>query len=442
MFSSSLTARRGLIAVFAAACVLAATPLAAQPANPSCASAVTIPGAGPFPYSIAPIVTSASFTDQGGWSYPCLTGKGFTSSQPNAIAKTVWFSFTPAVTDTYRIDTGLSTPALVYDTILEVYTGLCGSLQLVNNGCNDDAQGSTFAATNVVLTAGTTYLISVSGVGAVDTFSPGTIKPSVGGTLQLAVSRVPIVFLYSYVIPSVAHVSGRVLFVSDLNVTNLEGSDAIFNVQFQGHGAFGDQGAPASQPVSSNINVPAFGSKELVDVVQSTFGLSDFGSLLIQSTKRLFAGAKTYTAGPSGGVYGQYVEGVDVSAGASTASVLLFNETGRFAGIREDADVRTNFVLFNPGPAVCNVNIEVRDANGNVMAPGAIQRGVPPKTMVQANTLKDSKTLGITSDVRSASLVVKNTSAGCTIGGVAYVVDGNLVASTATNDPFTVTFRK
>jgi hypothetical protein len=62
--------------------------------------------------------------------------------------------------------------------------------------------------------------------------------------------------------------------------------------------------------------------------------------------------------------------------------------------------------------------------------------------MVQANTLKDSKTLGITSDVRSASLVVKNTSAGCTIGGVAYVVDGNLDPSTATNDPFTVTFRK
>ena len=446
MFSSLLTARRGLFAILAAASVLSATPLRAQPSNASCAGAVVIPDAGPFPYTTAAVDTSVSFTDQGGWSYPCLTGKGFPSPLPaTAVTKTVWYKFTPSSTDTYRIDTGLSTPPGFYDTILSVYTGICGSLVLVNNGCNDDAQGSTFASADVVLTAGTPYYISVSGLGSVDTFNPAVIRPSPGGMLLLKVSHVPIVFKYSYVIPSVAHVAGITLFVSDMNVTNLEGSDGIFNVQFQGHGAFDDQGAPASQPVSANINILAFGSKELPDVVQSTFGLSDYGSLFIQSTKRLFVGARTYTAstGPTGGYYGQYVEGVDVSTGASTAGVILFNETGRFIGIREDVDTRTNFVLFNPGPTVCNVTMQVLDANGNVIAPGGLSKGLPPKTMVQANRLKN--TFGITSDIRNASLVVRNATGGCTIGGVAYVVDGNPGTpggNPNTNDPFTVTFRK
>jgi hypothetical protein len=118
--------------------------------------------------------------------------------------------------------------------------------------------------------------------------------------------------------------------------------------------------------------------------------------------------------------------------------VILPNEKGRFIGVREDADTRTNFVLFNTGSTVCNVALEVRDANGNTIAPGGITRGLPPKTMVQANKLKNI--FSITSDIRNASLVVTSLNAGCTIGGVAYVIDGNINPNT--NDPFTVTFRK
>jgi hypothetical protein len=433
--------RRGLFTFLAIACVLGAAPLVAQPLNTSCASSLTIPGTGPFPYSIQPINTSGPAFDLGGWNYPCLTGKGFNPPYPaGAVSRTVWFSFTPAVTDTYRIDTAGSTPQSEYDTILEVYTGICGSLQLVTNGCDDDAQTSLQAAVNIVLNAGTTYYISVSGVGGRDTFNPQVIRPSNGGTLQLTVGHVPVVFAYSYVIPSVAHSSGITTYVSDFNATNLEGSDGIFTVQFLGHGNFGDQAQPVPQPITQNLTIPAFGSRELPDIVQNTFGLNDYGALLVQSTKRLFVGARIYTAsnGPTGGFYGQYVEGVDVSNGAPTSSVILPNETGRFIGIREDADTRTNFVLFNPGSTVCSVALAVRDASGNPVAPGGITKGLPPRTMVQANRLKN--VFGITSDIRNASLVVTNLTGGCTIGGVAYVVDGNVNPNT--NDPFTVTFRK
>lgn len=441
MISSLPTLRRALLASLAAACLFLAMPLSAQPSNASCATSIAIPSTGPFPYSVPGVNTSGSLFDQGGWSYPCLTGKGFTPPLPDgAISRTAWFSFTPATTDTYRIDTAGSTPAGEYDTILEVYTGICGSLQLVTNGCNDDTQTSLQAQKDIVLNSGTTYYISVSGIGGRDTFNPQVIRPSNGGTLQFKIGRVPVIFAYSYVVPSVAHQQGITLFVSDVNVTNLESGDAIFTVQFLGHGNFGDQSQPTPQPITSNITVPAFGSKELTDVLTSQFGLADYGALLVQSTKRLFVGARTYTPsnGPTGGFYGQYVEGVDVSSGADPVYVILPNEKGRFIGVREDADTRTNFVLFNTGTTVCNVALEVRDANGNTISPGGITKGLPPRTMVQANKLKN--TFSITSDIRNASLVVTNLNAGCTVGGVAYVLDGNINPNS--NDPFTVTFRK
>ena len=425
----------------AAACVLLAAPLAAQPSSQFCSNAVTIPGAGPFPFSAAPINTSGSVFDQGGWTYPCLTGKSFTLPlDPNAVSRTVWYSFTPAVTDTYRIDTAGSTPAGEYDTILEVYTGICGSLQPVTNGCNDDTQTSLLAQKDIVLTANNTYYISVSGVGGRDTFNPNVIRPSNGGTLQFKIGRVPVVFAYSYIVPSVAHAQGITLFVSDLNLTNLESSDAIFTVQFLGHGNFGDQSQPASQPITSNITVSGLrlaGADRRRDVAVRPRRLRVAPRSVHETPLRrrpdVYAVQRPYR---------RYLRPVRRGRGRELGRRSRVRDPperkGRFIGVREDADTRTNFVLFNTGSTVCNVALEVRDANGNTIAPGGISRGLPPKTMVQANKLKN--TFNITSDIRNASLVVTSLNGGCTIGGVAYVLDGNINPNT--NDPFTVTFRK
>ena len=74
----------------------------------------------------------------------------------------MWYKFTASSNTVYGVETALSS----FDTVLSVYTGSCGALARV--ACSDDfGAGSgqrsivTFAAT-----AGTTYLIEVSGKGS------------------------------------------------------------------------------------------------------------------------------------------------------------------------------------------------------------------------------------------------------------------------------------
>jgi hypothetical protein len=79
-------------------------------------------------------------------------------------AASVWYSFT-ATSDTVL---GVDTSTSDYDTVLSVYTGVCGSLSRV--ACNDDF-GSSISSSNrsmltFAATAGTTYLIQVSGKGS------------------------------------------------------------------------------------------------------------------------------------------------------------------------------------------------------------------------------------------------------------------------------------
>lgn len=73
---------------------------------------------------------------------------------------TVWFAVTPPVTGTYRLETCGRTN---YTSVLEVYTGVCGSTTAVAGSCQL-ASSSVCApgtAANVALTAGTTYLVQV-----------------------------------------------------------------------------------------------------------------------------------------------------------------------------------------------------------------------------------------------------------------------------------------
>lgn len=91
----------------------------------------------------------------------CIGGQG---------QSTVWYSITPSVNTWYGIDTNSSD----YDTVLSVYTGVCGSLTRV--ACNDDFNNSAANRNRALLVfqaqAGVTYLIQASGKGG-------------GGTLRL-----------------------------------------------------------------------------------------------------------------------------------------------------------------------------------------------------------------------------------------------------------------
>jgi hypothetical protein len=406
----------------------------------ACADAIVVDTAA-LPWSSAGVDTRAFVDDGAPPVFPCYVKGQLATGGQAPPSRLAWFSFTPEVSATYRIDTIGTTPASDYDTILGLYTGSCGSLTALSGICRqngftpDDSPGSLQSSVTLNLIAGTTYLIAVGGIGQPNSFT-GAFEASKGGTLRLNVARVAINYPYTYVVPSVARAGG---FLSDLSVTNVEESDGQFVVQYLGHGSDGDQSLPAVQPSSSPQRIGPSGSREIPDVLATLFSVSsDYGAILVQSTGRLLIGART-AATTSGGVgtFGQFTEAVDVSSGATPAFALATGETGWFIAVREDASARTNLVFVNPSLTPCALQSELRDAGGNVLG-GAKTFTVPPRTMIQKNRLKD--TFGITGDVRGASVQVTNVTPGCAVAGTAYVVDGNTTAGT--NDPFAVPLRK
>jgi len=78
------------------------------------------------------------------------------------VGKGVWFTFTPATSRVVEINTCGSD----FDTVVQVYTGACGSLSTVANGCNDDTGVCGNGRQSQVAfsaSAGTVYYIFVGG---------------------------------------------------------------------------------------------------------------------------------------------------------------------------------------------------------------------------------------------------------------------------------------
>ncbi len=131
---------------------------AAAPAtNDGCASATGI-GASPFhdlvDTSAATRVVSDPFQS-------CSIGG------PAQNSNSVWYSFTPMLGGTVRVDTYGSS----YDTVLTVHTGACGTFSEV--ACDDDAGQGLQSEVSFLAVGGTTYLIEVTQFG-----------PPAGGTLS------------------------------------------------------------------------------------------------------------------------------------------------------------------------------------------------------------------------------------------------------------------
>jgi hypothetical protein len=76
----------------------------------------------------------------------------------------LWYTFTPEVSGSV----GVSTCGSDFDTVLQVFTGDCGSLVPVGNGCNDDAGpfcDSVAGSVSFMGTAGIKYWVLVGGYG-------------------------------------------------------------------------------------------------------------------------------------------------------------------------------------------------------------------------------------------------------------------------------------
>jgi uncharacterized repeat protein (TIGR01451 family) len=151
------------------------------PSNDTCAGAVAIPGAGPFPHLTAP-VNLFDATTTGDPTPTCAFQSRF--------SRGIWYSFTPTVSAAYRITTcATDAPETTRDdTVLAVFTaGSCAG-PFTQTICNDDDSAcgpSQFESTLTVgLNAGTTYYVVAY---SWDTVAP----PSGAATVQLQVQRIP-----------------------------------------------------------------------------------------------------------------------------------------------------------------------------------------------------------------------------------------------------------
>ncbi len=297
------------------------------------------------------------------------------------------------------------------------------------------------ASTNVVLTwtppaqgpisRQVTMNVSASGQAPSAPGGPGPLPlaagetatlPSPGGVLRLLVQRDAPEWRYAYVIPSVANSvnAAGIPFVSDFSIANMETIDSTVGLELW---------TSSGRREASFFTLPPRGSKTIADVVKTAFGLEQtYGALIVSSTGRITAGARTWAPVAAGGTNGQYALAGD-ARNPSSAAILSTGEVGVLPGVRQDAAFRTNVGVYNLGTTDCVVEVAARDDFGRV-AGSTIVMTVPPTQYVQEQLSK------ATTNLPSGSVTVTNATAGCSVGGVAYVIDN------VTQDPFSVAQRK
>lgn len=165
--------------VLVAAVVLAGAAVA-QPANDACGNAEVI-----TPSSVpGQVVTSNTAVTFGAAlaleaPFTCLT-------TPTNSNSSVWYTITPAISGTYRIETCPSTApgTTVADTVIAVYQGDCGAPTTITNGCADQGGCASQSRVTVQLTAGTQYWVQAGKYGATPPGDAGVSGIQVSVTYQ------------------------------------------------------------------------------------------------------------------------------------------------------------------------------------------------------------------------------------------------------------------
>src|SRR5262245_8977600 len=143
---------RPLMLVAGLSTLAAAGVTQAAPPNDDCSSATVVTG---VPNGFTGFFEAFSVSDA--TTEP--TDPVQTCSGPSANSHSVWYTYTPPFDG--RI--GVNTNTADYDTVISVYTGTCGALTEI--ACNDDIFGRQTSAVIPRVTAGTTYLVEITGAG-------------------------------------------------------------------------------------------------------------------------------------------------------------------------------------------------------------------------------------------------------------------------------------
>lgn len=126
---------------------------AAAPANDTCANAMVIPSAGPFPHrtTLVPDIRSATTNDE-----TVLPSCAFD------VTRSIWYRFTPSATARYTISTAFDTATTLENPVMSIFSSPGCSGPFTEVDCNDDTGGfNQRAGISTFLTNGISYYIVV-----------------------------------------------------------------------------------------------------------------------------------------------------------------------------------------------------------------------------------------------------------------------------------------
>lgn len=254
------------------------------------------------------------------------------------------------------------------------------------------------------------------------TFDVALTATNAGGsntrTRSVTVTALPAV-AGTWLLPSSARASGvNAFWTTDLVVMNLAAESASVRLKFLGHTGAGSAGPEMT------YTIPAHATRTFTDVLSTVFGVtSDWGPILVRSTvSTLVVQGQTWTPAAGGGTYGQSVPalGAAETVGATTRAI---------AGVRQDADFRTNLVLANLKDAVATVSVSLLLPDGTTSTTRTIELG--PWGFSQLNVETD---LGVANIVGGSFLLTCST-ADCQVATYASLIDAT------TGDPRSILAR-
>ena len=217
-----------------------------------------------------------------------------------------------------------------------------------------------------------------------------------------------------FVVAARAQGKNGTFYTTDLTISNTGQADAKIDVLFTGHGRDG------RTKVSTTFTVAAGATKSIKDVLGTLFGLtSEFGALRITSNVTTIVIEATTSTPGGGGTFGQGQAALSLSDLATSTSPRSI------AGVRSDAQFRTNLALVNATEGPLDVDLALVAGDGGRL--GATRLHLQPLEMLQLDDAP--RALGAQGGVAGARLLVSTPTAGGAFAALANVIDNS------TNDP-------
>lgn len=250
----------------------------------------------------------------------------------------------------------------------------------------------------------------------------------IGIVIALAIAPAMLANHYAdlYVLPVSSHTGGLngTAFLTDLAIQNFQAAPITVQLLFieSGQGSSENIGNLQTPAVpTGSITVPAGGSVIVKDLLNGYQGKSDnvIGSIVASSDKPFAMTGRVYTAGASGGTFGQTVVPVRDFLESSQGSTDLTNASAYIPGLTANASFRTNLgFVAGAGPTGMTLNVKLRAADGTDL--GNTSFGIAPDAFEH---LQFSSSLLSTASFDAGSAVYQITAGSGSVAPYASVVD-------------------